>query len=122
MKTQKIIYWVVTGLLCALILMSAGMYFFNYAHVNAEFKKLGYPIYIIYPLAVAKILAAVAILTKMSVKLKEWAYVGLFFNFLLAGTAHIAVKDGEFGGAAVAMVLLFASYYFDSKLFGPARS
>ena len=122
MKTQKIGYWVATGLLSALVLMSVGMYFFNYGHISAEFKKLGYPVYIIYPLAIAKILAVVAILTKMSPKLKEWAYAGLFFDFVLAGVAHIVVKDGEFGGAVIATVLLLASYYFDSKLFGSARS
>jgi len=98
------------------------MYFFNYGHISAEFKKLGYLVYIIYPLAIAKILSVVAILTKMSPKLKEWAYAGLFFDFILAGVAYIVVKDGEFGGAVIATVLLLVSYYFDSKLFRPARS
>ncbi|HAS39269.1 MAG TPA: hypothetical protein DCS93_02265 [Microscillaceae bacterium] len=122
MKTQKIIYWVVTGLLSALLLMSAGMYFVNYAQASTNFTKLGYPVYIIYPLAIAKILAVVAILTKMSTKLKEWAYAGLFFEFVLAGAAHIVAKDGEVGFAIIATILLLTSYYFDSKLFGPART
>ena len=57
MKTNKIIYWVSTGLLSVLLLMSAGLYVFNNVEVSEMFKSFGYPIYIIYPLAVAKISA-----------------------------------------------------------------
>ena len=116
-KVSKIIYWVSTGLLSALMLMSAGMYFFNNAMVAETFTNLGFPTYIIYPLAVAKILAVVAILTKKSKILKEWAYAGLFFDFVLAASAHIVANDGEFAPALVAIVLLFVSYTYDRKLF-----
>ena len=117
MKTQKIIYWVTTGFLCALVLMSAGMYIFNYTKIKTVFTGLGYPTHIIYPLAIAKILAVVAILSKKSAWLKEWAYAGLFFDFLLAAAAHIAINDQEHVPAIVATVLLGISYYFDRKFF-----
>ena len=117
MKTQKIIYWVVTGLLSALVLMSAGMYIFKHGDIEKAFIHLGYPVYIIYPLAIAKILGVVAILSKLSPKLKEWAYVGFFFNFLLAFFAHIVVGDGEFPGALMALIFLAGSYYLDQKVF-----
>ena len=55
MKTTKIIYWIATALLCLLMLASAGMYIFNHAEVAKIFISLGYPTYIIYPLAIAKI-------------------------------------------------------------------
>ena len=117
MKTSRIIYWISTGLLCLMMLLSAGMYVINYAGVSEIFTSLGYPTYIIYPLGIAKILAVVAILTKKSVILKEWAYAGLFFDFVLAMTAHIMINDGEFGGAAFALVALAVSYVYDKKLF-----
>lgn len=117
MKTQKIIYWITTGLLCALVLMSAGMYIFNYEKIKTVFAGLGYPTHIVYPLAVAKILAVVAILSKQSAWLKEWAYAGLFFDFLLAIAAHVAVQDHEQIPAIVALILLSVSYYFDRKIF-----
>ncbi len=116
-KRNKIIYWIATGLLSALILMSAGMYFFNYEMVSEIFITLGFPTYIIYPLAVAKLLGLVAIWTKKSGMLKEWAYAGFFFDFVLALTAHINVNDGEYGGALIALVLLVVSYIFAKKAF-----
>lgn len=115
-KRNRIIYYIATGLLTALMLMSAGMYFFNHEMVAETFSKLGYPTYIIYPLAIAKILGLIAIWTKKSNTLKEWAYAGFFFDFVLALAAHLHIKDGEFGGALVAIILLLVSYVFDKKL------
>lgn len=104
-----------------MMLMSTGMYVFNYTHVSAEFAKLGYLLYVIYPLALAKVLGVVAILSKISSRLKEWAYAGFFFDFVLAGAAHIVAKDGEFGGALIALILLFVSYYFEQRVFGSTK-
>ncbi len=115
-KGIKIGYLVSTGLLTLFMLMSVGMYFFNHEMVKETFTNLGFPTYIIYPLAIAKILGLIAIWTKKSNALKEWAYAGFFFDFLLAFVAHIAIKDGEFAGALIATVLLFTSYIFEKKL------
>lgn len=115
MKTNKIIYWVSTGLLSAMMLMSAGMYVFDNATISEVFTGLGYPAYIIYPLALAKVLGLLAIWVEKSKSLKEWAYAGFFFDFVLAFFAHYMIGDGEFGGALAAMVLLFVSYFFWKK-------
>lgn len=115
-KRNKIIYLAATGLLTALMLMSAGMYFLQYDMVSDTFTRLGFPTYIIYPLAIAKILGLVAIWTKKSQMLKEWAYAGFFFDFLLAASAHINAGDGEFLPAVVAMFLLTVSYVFERKI------
>lgn len=112
MKTNKIIYLIATGLFSALMVMSAGMYFFNYAEVSTVFSGLGFPTYIIIPLGVAKLLGLAAIWTNISPTLKEWAYAGFFFDLVLAMSAHIAIQDGEFMGAAIGMVLMGTSYYF----------
>lgn len=116
MKNLKRIYWISTGLLTLLMLMSAGMYFFNYDMVSETFTNLGFPTYIIYPLAVAKILGLVAIWTEKSTSLKEWAYAGFFFDFLLAASAHIIINDGEYAAALMALVLLLISYFTWKKL------
>lgn len=111
MKNKNWIYLISTGLLTALMLMSAGMYFFNYEEVTATFLSLGFPGYIVYPLAIAKILGLVAIWTNKSYSLKEWAYAGFFFDFTLALSAHLVAGDGQFLPAIVALILLGASYY-----------
>ncbi len=104
-------FFISTVLLSALMLMSAGMYVFNHEMVRETFINLGYPTYIIYPLAIAKILGLIAIWANKSRSLKEWAYAGFFFDFVLAFAAHIAIGDGEFAPALVAIILLFISYF-----------
>ncbi len=116
MKNFKLVYWISTGLLTALTLMSAGMYIFNHEAIKTVFANLGYPTYIIYPLAVAKLLGLIAIWTNQSRSLKEWAYAGFFFDFILAFLAHYMIGDGEFAPALVAIVLLFTSYFSWKKL------
>jgi len=116
-KRNRIIYWIATGALSALMLMSASMYIFNYEMVSTTFVHLGFPTFIIYPLAIAKILGVIAILSKKSKLLKEWAYAGFFFDFVLALSAHLIAADGEFVPAFVAILLLIISYRYDKKAF-----
>ena len=116
MKTQKIIYWIATALLSLLVLFSAGMYFFNHTEIANVFTSLGFPTYIIYPLATLKILGLIVILGNIGGNLKEWAYAGFFFNFVLAFFAHLMVGDGEQFGALMALVFLLASYFLGKKV------
>ncbi len=111
-KRNKIIYWISTGLLSLMMLMSAGMYLFNTAEVSKVFVQLGYNTRIVVPLAFIKILGVTAILTSKSKMLKEWAYFGFFVDFLLALEGHLSVGDGEHGGALIALFLLIISYSY----------
>ena len=78
-KRNKIIFWIATGLLSALMSMSALMYMFGFEEAKEVFANFGFPAYIIYPLAIAKLLGSLAITTRKSTLLKEWAYAGFFF-------------------------------------------
>jgi len=116
-KRNKIIYWISTGLLTLLMgVGSAGNYIFNYDMVSDIFTQLGYPSYLIYPLAIAKILGLIAIWTRKSHVLKEWAYAGFFFDLILGLGAHIMIADGGYAPALIGIVLLFASYLTEKKL------
>ena len=64
MKTARIIYWIVTGLLCLMMLASAAIYIFNHDEAAKVFTSLSYPAYLIYPLAAAKIPGVEAIVIK----------------------------------------------------------
>lgn len=116
MKTNKIIYWISTGLLSAMMLLSTGMYFFKTEEVQVVFLKLGYPDFVVIPLAIAKILGVIAIVTRRSKILLEWAYAGFFFDFVLASSAHLMIQDGEHLPAVVAMVLLLTSYFTGKRI------
>jgi hypothetical protein len=118
MKVQKITYWIATGILSALMLYTAAMYFVKHETLVEVFTHLGYPAYIIYPFAVAKILGIIAILTKKSKFLKKLAYAGFFYDFLLAASAHINAGDGILVlPALVCMALLIVSYVLDKRIY-----
>nr|WP_321235587.1 DoxX family protein [uncultured Psychroserpens sp.] len=116
MKRDKIIYYVATGLLTLLMLFSVSMYFFKHEDVSAMFTNFGYPTYIIYPYAVAKLLGLVALWGPSFKILKEWAYAGFFFAFILAFFAHVMINDGEQTGALIAFILLIVSYIFNKRI------
>jgi hypothetical protein len=117
MKRDKIIYWMATGPLTLLMLFSVYNYFFNYEMMSGFFVLLGYPIYLVYPLAIAKMLGLVAIHIKISNTLKEWAYAGFFFDTVLAFWAHYIVQGDGYEMALGGIVFVIVSYIYEKKAF-----
>lgn len=116
MKTNKIIYYAATVLLTAVMLFSVSMYFFKHDMIKGAFESFGYPTYIIYPYAVAKLLGLVVLWLPGFKTLKEWAYAGFLYAFVLAFFAHYMVGDGEQGTAVVAIIVLIVSYIFYKRI------
>ena len=114
-KAKKITYYVTTGLLTAIVLMYVGNSIFNNEMFSRRFAELGYPVYLIYPLTIAKLLGLIAIWSKKSKMLMEWAYAGFFFDFMLAISAEIHAMDGEYVSSPMALILLLASYIFEKR-------
>lgn len=110
-KTKRIVFLISTGILTVIMTFSVGMYFLNHEMIAGAFSQLGYPTYLIYPLAIAKILGLIAIWTNRSRVLREWAYAGFFFDTTLAFTAHVMVEDGGQYMALVAFLALMASFF-----------
>lgn len=108
---KKILYWVSTSMLTLIMFFSVYNYFFNHQAISDFFVNMGYPTYLIYPLAVAKILGLIAVWGNFSKWLKEWAYAGFFFNTLLAFFAHYMVNDGEHMFAVIAFTVVLISYF-----------
>lgn len=115
-KKDVLIYRIITGLLSALVILGASQYFINHEMVSEMFTKLEFPTYLIYPMGIAKFLGLIAIWFNVSKTLKEWAYAGFVFNFLLGISAHINVNDGEFAGALIALILVLVSYFYHRKI------
>jgi len=116
MNLTKVFYWISTALMCAIFAFSAFMYFTKYEMVSGFFEQLGYPTYVVYPLAVAKVLGIIAVLTRKLNVLKEWAYAGFFFDAVLATAAHWVAGHGV-GLSAVAIVAVLASRFFEGRHF-----
>ena len=121
-KREKVFYWVFTGLLSALLITSATRYFLDIGQFREYFVAFGYNGRIVVPLAIAKLLALVVILANKWPTLKEWAYAGLFFNFILALEAHISFMDNQLFGPIIALVLLGFSYFFYRQIYGHDQS
>ncbi|WP_424960913.1 DoxX family protein [Ekhidna sp.] len=117
MKTNKILYWVFTGLLCAMMLFQAFFSFTQTETLAEMYEGLGFSGALVIPLGIAKFLAVLAIVTKLSPILKKLAYYGLGIDFILALYAHLSIGDPNWPGPVVAIVLLAGSMYFDRKLY-----
>lgn len=116
MNTNKVIYWIATAIMCLIFLYSAFMYLTKYDMVVGFYEALGFPTWLIYPLAIAKILGVIAILSKQSKFLKELAYAGFFYDAVLALSAHVVNEDGAHLFSVIALISTIVSWYFDRKL------
>ena len=110
MKKMKIAHWIFTGLFSAMMLMSASMYIMNYEAMSTAFPAIGFPSWLVYPLAAAKFLGILMLITKFRSWLTEWAYAGFAFNLLLAIGAHISIGGVGIGQVLIALLLLTGSY------------
>ena len=110
MKTKTFLYWTATLLLSLIFLYSAQMYIFNTEMIQGFFEKFNYPTYLVWPLAILKVLGVIMILWRKSRWLTEWAYAGFFFDLLLASAAHVDAGHGV-GLSVFAIPILFVSYF-----------
>lgn len=117
MNKNKIIYWVSTGLVTLLMLFSVYQYIFNHEAIVGAFESLGYPAYLIYPLAIAKLLGLTAILSRVSNLIKNLAYAGFFYDFVLALVAHLMAGDGGYLFALIATAALIVSFFYERKVY-----
>lgn len=93
MKKDKIIFWITSGIVSAMMLFSAFNYLTNEGMKEA-FVHLGFPSYFRIELAIAKILGAIVlILPLIPNRLKEFAYTGFAITFISAFIAHISSGD-----------------------------
>ncbi len=105
-KTAKWIYWTVTILFLAPLMMSGVTFLMGMqANVDGIVTHLGYPMYILKILGIAKILGGMAILYGRFRTLKEWAYAGYAFNMIGASASHAFCHD-SFGDIIVPVILL----------------
>lgn len=115
MKRNKIVFYIATGILTAIMFFSVFNYVTKYDMIAGFFEHFGYPTYLVYPLAIAKILGLVAIWGNFSNWLKEWAYAGFFFDTLLAFFAHYLTDGNGYTFALLALAATLVSYFFEKK-------
>ena len=116
MKKTKIIYWIITGLFAAFMLFTAIPDIILVPDAIKFMTDLGYPLYFIPFIGVAKVLGSIAIVIPGFPKIKEWAYAGLIFD-LIGAMYSIAATSGIAASAPLLLFIAFAfaSYYFYHK-------
>lgn len=118
MKTTKILYWVFNILFAILMFGSAIPDVLSSPEaVKGMHGVLGYPLYFVPFIGVAKMLGVIAILVPGFPRLKEWAYAGLTFDLIGAtySLASIPNPEGPWYGMLVPLALAAAAYIFYIK-------
>ncbi|MBS1660294.1 MAG: DoxX family protein [Bacteroidetes bacterium] len=122
MKSKKltILYWVFTILFILLMLFATiGGIQPNADTIKFMHDGLGYPIYFIQFISIAKVIGCIVLVIPGLKRIKEWAYAGLFFDLVAAVYSNIAVA-GKVDPAMLSLIAWFGtgilSYYYWRKL------
>jgi len=116
MKKTNIIYWILTGLFAILMLGSAIPDIFSSpVAVKGMHEDLGYPLFFIPFIGVAKFLGVVAIVVPGFSRIREWAYAGLIFDLGGATYSIASVGKPDWIFMILPLALAFGSYYFYHK-------
>jgi hypothetical protein len=90
---RKVVYWGSTGIV-GLMLLFALSYLTGNEQVVSGFAKAGYPQHLRVVLGVAKPLAAIVLLLPGLALLKEWAYAGATFAWVMAFISAYSSGEG----------------------------
>jgi hypothetical protein len=91
---RKIAYWVTTSIVVLMMTFSGVMYLMGSAQVVEGFAHMGYPQQLRIALGIAKLVGAVILIVPGLPLVKEWAYAGFAFAWVLAAIGHYLAGDG----------------------------
>jgi len=116
MKITKIIYYLTTGILSAMMLFIA-FETLTKPEVKVSMAHLGFPDYFRIELGITKIIGAILLWLPIRL-LKETAYIGFAIMFVSASIAHYAVGDpaNKVIAGIVFFAILIVSYVSHAKL------
>lgn len=116
-NTIKTTYWITTVIFALMALMDGiGGVTRQQAGIDVM-NHLGYPVYFLSIVGVAKLLGAAAILQTRFRAIKEWAYAGFAFNFIGAFASRAFMGDPTFEVIfpIIMLAVMFVPYYFWKK-------
>ena len=111
MKKTNILYWIFTGLFAAFMLLSAiPDIISDPVAIQGMHTELGYPLYFIPLIGVAKLLGVIAILVPGFPRIKEWAFAGFAFDLLGATYSIIAIGKPDWMFMVLPLLFLVIAY------------
>jgi uncharacterized membrane protein YphA (DoxX/SURF4 family) len=96
---RPVLYWITT-VYVAIVMLIGGLSEVLDASLHIEFSSigvstvvavLGYPLYFVYIIGIAKIFGAIVIIVPRFPRMKEWAYAGLVLNMIGASISWLVV-------------------------------
>ena len=118
MKKLKTWYWIAT-IIFALMMIMDGIGGITQQEAGKEvLKHLGYPMYLLIIVGIAKLLGAASILQNKFKTIKEWAYAGFAINFIGAFASRAFVGDGIslLIPPLIALIIMFIPYILWKKI------
>ena len=112
-KRKLIFYWIFTGLMAFGMTSSGIMQLLKTKEMQEMMLHLGYPTYLLTLLGVWKLLGVLTVLVPGFLRIKEWAYAGLFFVMSGAFVSHVIFGDGpkEIIGPLMQSIFILLSWY-----------
>lgn len=121
-KLQIVAFWLATAYVLFLLGFAVWAYHANHDVIAGFFNLLGYPEYLVYPLAYLKLLVILIIVSHRYNDLRDMAYAAYFINMMMALVGHAAHGD-SYLHAAVGGSCLIISYLLGNKVRGrPQRN
>lgn len=117
MKKLNTWYWIAT-IIFALMMIMDGFGGITQQEAGKEvMKHLGYPMYLLIIVGIAKLLGAASILQTKFAAIKEWAYAGFAINFIGAFASRTFVGDGIslLIPPIIALIIMFIPYILWKK-------
>src|SRR5262249_4555322 len=93
-RPRSIVYWVITAPILLETAVGAEWDLARIPLVREIFGHLGYPLYLLTILGIAKVLAVIGLVSPRTRSVKEWAYAGVFFVYAGAASSHYAIGEG----------------------------
>ena len=107
---RKAAYWATTVIVALLLLMSL-TYLTGSEEVVSGFAKAGYPQQLRIVLGLAKPAAAIVLLLPGLALLKEWAYAGATFAWVMASISAYSSEEGRIWMLPLALLVLLGVSY-----------
>ena len=115
--SHQIMHSATTWTSAGLAFVTALVYFAGAKPVIANFRSLGYPMYMIYILGIWKFLGAVALVAPVFPVVREWAYAGFTFDYTGAFVSHCICREFTKSIPSIVVLALLAISYFTGPAF-----
>lgn len=118
MRKLKTWYWIAT-IIFALMMLMDGFGGITQQEAGKEvLKHLGYPMYLLIIVGIAKVLGAAAILQNKFYTIKEWAFAGFAINFIgaFASRAFVGDEISLLIPPFIGLAIMFIPYFLWKKL------